>query len=408
MRGTAGMHYTYDAEGRVVTAGAETYSYDGDGNRVLKSAGGDSGSAYFYGAGGEVTDEQTVHLNPGTGTPGQVIRNLYFNGRLAYRMGFPEFAYPSLFIVGDQIGSSRTTVGLLGGTGSSGPTNFVTANTEFYPFGAYVTAPATNLEQQFTGKIRDVEIGNDYFGARYYSSSTGRFMSPDWAAKAEPVPYAKLDNPQSLNLYAYVRNNPLSRVDPNGHVAANTNCNQTQGAGTCEVALEKTLKVVTNLVKGGLGIAAAAVAAPEIGAAALAATTVRAGLAVGASALAATGVGVNGVAQVAGALTGTDMSKGTDMVTNVTSPVGAAVGLATGSAERGAQAADLVTVGGAARELGSGHGIGNVPDAAGSLGGAVDAVKSNRLLSVTCIQQPLLFIAPAHVARSAVKLILTN
>ena len=52
-----------------------------------------------------------------------------------------------------------------------------------------------------TGKERDGETGNDYFGARYYASSMGRFLSPDWSAKAEPVPYAKLDNPQSLNLY---------------------------------------------------------------------------------------------------------------------------------------------------------------------------------------------------------------
>ena len=42
-------------------------------------------------------------------------------------------------------------------------------------------------------------------------------MSPDWAAKVSPVPYAKLDDPQSLHLYAYVRNNPLSRVDLDGH-----------------------------------------------------------------------------------------------------------------------------------------------------------------------------------------------
>lgn len=69
-----------------------------------------------------------------------------------------------------------------------------------------------------TGKERDAESGNDYFGARYYASTMGRFLSPDWSAKAEPVPYAKLDDPQSLNLYAYVRNNPLSRVDPDGHV----------------------------------------------------------------------------------------------------------------------------------------------------------------------------------------------
>jgi RHS repeat-associated protein len=69
----------------------------------------------------------------------------------------------------------------------------------------------------FTGKERDAESGNDYFLARYYSSAMWRFMSPDWSAKAEPVPYAKLDNPQSLNLYAYVLNNPLSRADLDGH-----------------------------------------------------------------------------------------------------------------------------------------------------------------------------------------------
>ena len=45
----------------------------------------------------------------------------------------------------------------------------------------------------------------------------GRWMSPDWAAKVQPVPYAKLDNPQSLNLYSYVYNNPLSTADPDGH-----------------------------------------------------------------------------------------------------------------------------------------------------------------------------------------------
>ena len=44
----------------------------------------------------------------------------------------------------------------------------------------------------FTGKERDTESGNDYFGARYYASTTGRFLSPDWSAKVEPVPYAKL------------------------------------------------------------------------------------------------------------------------------------------------------------------------------------------------------------------------
>src|SRR5208282_1621107 len=68
------------------------------------------------------------------------------------------------------------------------------------------------------GKERDTESGNDYFFARYYSSALGRFMSPDWSAKVDPVPYAAFTDPQSLNLYAYVGNNPLSHVDLDGHV----------------------------------------------------------------------------------------------------------------------------------------------------------------------------------------------
>jgi RHS repeat-associated protein len=72
-------------------------------------------------------------------------------------------------------------------------------------------------DSHFTGKERDTESGNDYFGARYYDSSMGRFMSPDWSAPAEAVPYADLHDPQSLNLYSYVKNNPLSKSDPDGH-----------------------------------------------------------------------------------------------------------------------------------------------------------------------------------------------
>jgi RHS repeat-associated protein len=76
---------------------------------------------------------------------------------------------------------------------------------------------ASNLTSQFTGKERDAETGLDFFLARYYSGAQGRFMTPDWSAKQEPVPYAKLDNPQTLNLYAYVKNNPLRYTDPDGH-----------------------------------------------------------------------------------------------------------------------------------------------------------------------------------------------
>jgi RHS repeat-associated protein len=64
---------------------------------------------------------------------------------------------------------------------------------------------------KFTGKERDAESGLDYFGARYYGSSLGRFMQTD------PKPgSAHMLNPQSWNRYAYTLNNPLKFIDPNG------------------------------------------------------------------------------------------------------------------------------------------------------------------------------------------------
>jgi RHS repeat-associated protein len=64
----------------------------------------------------------------------------------------------------------------------------------------------------FTGKERDTESGNDYFGARYYASNMGRFMSPDPSGLLAQRP----EDPQSWNLYAYARNNPLIYLDPTG------------------------------------------------------------------------------------------------------------------------------------------------------------------------------------------------
>jgi len=63
-----------------------------------------------------------------------------------------------------------------------------------------------------TGKERDPSSGLDNFGARYYASTMGRFMSPDDSFVAWD-----LSNPQSLNLYSYVLNNPLRFTDPTGH-----------------------------------------------------------------------------------------------------------------------------------------------------------------------------------------------
>jgi RHS repeat-associated protein len=109
-----------------------------------------------------------------------------------------------------------------------------------------------------TGKERDSESGNDYFGARYYASSMGRFMSPDWSAKEDPVPYAQLADPQSLNLYSYVRNNPMDRVDPDGHWT----CTGENAKGSACQAMA-AIHAQNGLVVNGVDTLASAAAARE-------------------------------------------------------------------------------------------------------------------------------------------------
>jgi hypothetical protein len=80
---------------------------------------------------------------------------------------------------------------------------------------------------------------------KYWYSTRSRIRdfskTPDWAAKPVTVPYANFGNPQSLNLYAYVENNPTTLGDPDGHqgnqshadAAMTMNCNDV-GANACK------------------------------------------------------------------------------------------------------------------------------------------------------------------------------
>ncbi len=70
----------------------------------------------------------------------------------------------------------------------------------------------TPTATQFTGQVNDGYTGLYYYNARYYDPTLHRFIQADTIV---PDP----SDPQTLNRYAYVNNNPIKNVDPTGHYA---------------------------------------------------------------------------------------------------------------------------------------------------------------------------------------------
>lgn len=88
----------------------------------------------------------------------------------------------------------------------------IVARHEFLPFGEELSPQTPPRDKKlFTSQERDVETGQDYFGARYYRAGLGRFTTVDPGHVNGAV-----EDPQSWNAYAYARNNPLRFIDAEG------------------------------------------------------------------------------------------------------------------------------------------------------------------------------------------------
>ena len=234
--------YLYDAEGRICAVASTPmpgmttmtgYLYDAEGTRVAKGAirawscdpsanGFTTTTDYVLGLSGEQVTEMSVSGRTSTWSH----TNVWGGGKL---LATYDMTGKGLhFYLDDPLGTRRVQTDELG---------VVEQTCSSLPFGDGLTcsgSATTPTEHHFTGKERDSESGNDYFEARYYGSSMGRFMSPDG-----PFDGSDPDDTQSWNLYSYVQNNPLTNTDPDGHdcvVQTRTGNNTetvTSSAGTC-------------------------------------------------------------------------------------------------------------------------------------------------------------------------------
>lgn len=206
--------YGYDAAGNLTNDGTFTYSYDAEEqlSSFISNSTGSQVANYVYDA-----DGNRVRKNVGSGW----TEYIYFGSNIIAEKapsGWTDYIFAGGKRIA-QVSSSGTQYYWGDHLGTTKMTLDASGNSQCYaiytPFGSEVSGCPTHYK--FNAKERDFEDGLDYFGARYYSSNMGRWMSPDWAAKPTAVPYANFGNPQSLNLYNYVQNNPVTVGDPDGH-----------------------------------------------------------------------------------------------------------------------------------------------------------------------------------------------
>jgi RHS repeat-associated protein len=200
--------YGYDAENRIRTVDGvmNTYQYDGEGRRVRKYFPLGEQVRFVYGISGQLIAEFET-------TSGAVKKEYIYGG--SGLLATIEPVTGTRYTTADHLGSPRIL------TSSAGA---VVSRHDYRSFGEELPAgtggrttaqgysAVDNIRQKFTSHERDNEIGLDFMQARYYSSTQGRFTSPD-SIEGNAL------NPQTMNLYAYVHNNPLKFIDPSGHSA---------------------------------------------------------------------------------------------------------------------------------------------------------------------------------------------
>ena len=205
-------YYALDSESRVcalkniATGDSWTNIYDASGHRVAKGRVNNGASCYASGNGYGAPNYSTTVM----GQSGEQVSeldstntllhlNVYANGELLATYDRAGLHFP----LSDWLGTVRTQASYTGA---------VEQTWQSLPFGdGLIPMVEGASEHHYTGQLYDQESGLDYFQARFHSGVMGRFTSPDDGSDQSP------GDPQSWNLYSYVRNNPLTNTDPDGH-----------------------------------------------------------------------------------------------------------------------------------------------------------------------------------------------
>jgi RHS repeat-associated protein len=214
-----GVSYTYGTKPHAVTqVGTTAYTYDANGNMNV-------GTARTWDAENRLTsitkdgvtttfvyDGDGTRVKKTVGTVSTVYPNQYYEKNLSTSAVTVYYYLGSKLVASSTNGTlSYTLQDHLGSTSASTNSSGVSTSTiKYFPFGATRSTSGTlPTDKEFTGQRLD-STGLYYYGARYYDPMIGRFISPDTIV---PDP----TNPQALNRYSYVLNNPLKYTDPTGH-----------------------------------------------------------------------------------------------------------------------------------------------------------------------------------------------
>jgi RHS repeat-associated protein len=250
----ADRSFTYDAIGslsRTLSGDRDfrfLYTYDGERVAVIERTTAPSGGApdritfFLRGFNNELLS--TFRTNPGATNAAWQEDTFYRGAQLLanqhWSLGLRHYAL-------DHLGSPRAIVNAAGQVGMQ----------SFAPFGGGGSLDGGTL--QFTGQERDIaSVGDgsaqlpDYFHARYYEPSMGRFLSVD------PGRDWDIHQPQSWNMYAYVRNNPINRVDPNGRQSIEALCENRPCGQIIKPTMEEARRDARNTVEAASGMGSGA------------------------------------------------------------------------------------------------------------------------------------------------------